>query len=381
MIASYTGPQVLSGGTVSSDGSGKTVHTFTSSATSTLDLHAATISGNIDGVGGNLVWNKTGKLTLSGNNGYTGSTTISSGSLEVHGSISSSSGISNSTALIFNSGSAQSFGNAITGSGTLTKQGAGTLTLSGDNNYSGATTVSAGTLVVSGTGDINGSTSLTVDSGATFRYNSSTALTIATITNNGAISGSGNLGAITLGGAGSIDPGNSPGVLTAAATDPTAGLDYNFEFTAANTPPTWNAPTNSVNDVLRLTDATTPFTGNLDGDNFVNIYLNVASLTAGQTFTGGFYTDKNASFLTSITGADFNYFLANPSGAVTYNGVNYDAYTGPPGISWDVVSQTADFGGGPVNGYVTQFTVAIPEPRAALLGGIGLLFLLRRRRP
>jgi MYXO-CTERM domain-containing protein len=43
------------------------------------------------------------------------------------------------------------------------------------------------------------------------------------------------------------------------------------------------------------------------------------------------------------------------------------------------VSQTANFGAGDVNGYVTQFT-AVPEPRAALLGGLGLLALLRRRR-
>jgi hypothetical protein len=44
-----------------------------------------------------------------------------------------------------------------------------------------------------------------------------------------------------------------------------------------------------------------------------------------------------------------------------------------------VAVPTAAFASGTVNGYVTQFNV-VPEPSTALLGAIGLIALLRRRR-
>jgi autotransporter-associated beta strand protein len=163
VVIRYSGPQVLSGGDVSTVG-GDTVHQFKTVGTSTLDLHSATIAGEVSG-DGNLVWNKTGKLTLSGANSYTGSTTISSGTLEVQSTIASSSGITNNATLVFNSGSAQSFGNAIGGTGSLTKQGGGTLTLSGTNTYTGGTSINAGTLsFASGSLGTTGNITFTGDS-------------------------------------------------------------------------------------------------------------------------------------------------------------------------------------------------------------------------
>jgi len=88
-----------------------------------------------------------GRWTVTGNATYSGATTISDGTLEYQGSISSS-GITNTAALIFNNAGTQSYGNVIGGAaGTLTKQGVGTFTLSGANSYTGATTIQAGTLV------------------------------------------------------------------------------------------------------------------------------------------------------------------------------------------------------------------------------------------
>jgi autotransporter-associated beta strand protein len=233
--------------------------------------------------------------------------------------------------------------------------GSGKLTLTGQSDYTGTTTVASGSLIITGA---VASTSVVVD---------------------GSLGGSGVMANATLSGSGSVNPGNSPGILTAAATDPAGGLDYNFEFTAANALPTWNAPAASGNDVLRLTDASTPFTDALGGTNTVTIYLDVPSLAEGNVFTGGFYTDKDADFLSAVSSATFQYFLADDGGATIYGGNAYTAYTGPFTFSLATVAQPADFGAGEVNGYVTQFTV-IPEPRAALLGGLGLLALLRRRR-
>lgn len=97
VVVKYAGTtQLLTGGLVSTVG-GNTVHTFTSTGASTLALHSATVAGNIGGTG-NLVWDKTGTLTLAGTNSYTGTTTISLGDLYLSGMIGSTSD------LVFTSG-------------------------------------------------------------------------------------------------------------------------------------------------------------------------------------------------------------------------------------------------------------------------------------
>ncbi len=139
-FASGSGAIVLSGGTIN----------LAAVATITVDNAADTISSVLTGAATSLTKLGTGTLTLSGVNTYTGTTTISAGTLTIDdGSIASSSGIVNNAALVYNLNvNARTYANVISGTGTLTKSGTNTLTLTGVNTYTGVTTISGGTLTI-----------------------------------------------------------------------------------------------------------------------------------------------------------------------------------------------------------------------------------------
>ena len=135
-----------------------------------LTVQSGDFAGIIDNSNTSLLKNCAGTLTLTGNNAYTGSTTISEGTLK--GNIASGTDLSiaasatydgankarsvgglngggkilNTDGLTVQSGT---FGGVIGNSNTsLIKTGAGTLTLSGTNTYTGMTTVRSGTLAL-----------------------------------------------------------------------------------------------------------------------------------------------------------------------------------------------------------------------------------------
>jgi len=151
-----------------------------------------TVAQSLGGSGG-LSKLGAGTLVLTGNNTYSGGTTVSAGTLQ--GDSGSLQGnIADNAALVFNQTSDGIYTAVLSGSGTLTKAGAGTLTLNASNSLSGAATVTTGKLVV---GD---------DSHAGASLDG-----MVTVASGASLGGIGTIGGLNL--AGTVAPGNSIGTL------------------------------------------------------------------------------------------------------------------------------------------------------------------------
>ncbi|WP_183051873.1 fibronectin-binding autotransporter adhesin ShdA [Salmonella enterica] len=133
----------------------------------TLALSQGTLDNNVTGEG-QIVKSGSDELIVTGDNNYSGGTTISGGTLTADHADSLGTGtIANSGVLQVGEGELE---NTLSGSGSLVKTGTGELTLSGDNTYSGGTTISGGTLTADhadslGSGDIDNSGVLKVGEG------------------------------------------------------------------------------------------------------------------------------------------------------------------------------------------------------------------------
>ncbi|EKB3452469.1 fibronectin-binding autotransporter adhesin ShdA [Salmonella enterica] len=133
----------------------------------TLALSQGTLDNNVTGEG-QIVKSGSDELIVTGDNTYSGGTTISGGTLTADHADSLGSGdIDNSGVLKVGEGDLE---NTLSGSGSLVKTGTGELTLSGGNDYSGGTTIIGGTLTADhadslGSGDIDNSGVLKVGEG------------------------------------------------------------------------------------------------------------------------------------------------------------------------------------------------------------------------
>jgi autotransporter-associated beta strand protein/T5SS/PEP-CTERM-associated repeat protein len=215
--------------------------------TDTLTL-AADISGT-----GTLSKAGSGTLTLTGNNSFSGGTTVTgglinfmagnlgTGTITLNGgglqwAAGNTSDISGQLAAIGAGGAAfdtngnnVSFAAALSGAGGITKAGGGTLTLSAASSYGGATTVNAGTLQAGAVNAIAPMSAVTVAGGATLALNGFNQTV-------GSLAGA---GSVTLGTALLTAGGDNTSTAFSGAISGTGGLTKNgtglLNMTGANT--------------------------------------------------------------------------------------------------------------------------------------------------
>ncbi|OEZ29317.1 hypothetical protein AO062_18165 [Variovorax boronicumulans] len=256
--ATYTGGTTLNGGILEIRDSGSIVGNIANNAALVFNRSAdTTFAGNISGTG-SLLQKGARKLTLTGDNTFTGTTTIVVGNIlqiGAGGTTGSITGnISNDGDLVFDRAGELSYAGVISGSGTLSKNGTGVLELTGASTYTGATEVNAGTLRVNNaTGSATGTSTVQVKNGAT-------------LSGGGTISGQ-----VTIANGATLAPGSNLGTLTTGMLrfDPGAFLSY--ELGQAGTV---GGP---LNDLVKVNGGLV-----LDGT------LNVAQ-SAGGTFGPGLY--------------------------------------------------------------------------------------------
>lgn len=307
------------------------------------DTFALRLTGAISG-SKNLTKTGAGTVRLEDNNtGYSGTTTISEGILQLGalgggttGALGSGNVIDNATLLV-NRSNAYALTNQISGSGSLTQAGAGTTTLSNANTYGGGTTVINGSLLATNTtGSATGSGAVVTSFGTNLGGTGIIAPT--------------SFSGITIGG--NVAPGatgSNNGVGTLTFTP----VDGNVTFQSGSSI-TWDLFGNHVNDKLVFAASGT---GRMDFSAMTPGSLAVA-------FVGGYIPSLNDSFdlldWTAVSGLSTSLLNLNTTG--------FD-----PSWTWDT-SQFTRTG-------VISITSLVPEPAqfSLLLIGIQCVFLRRRR--
>ena len=256
-----------------------------------------------------------------------------------------------------------SFAGAITGNSALTKTGSGTQTLTGTHTYTGMTYIAGGTLALTGTASL---ASPTIIVGASTTFDVSAVTGGYTLASGQSLSGTGTVtGAMSV--AGTLTPGNSPGTLTTGSQTWLDGGDYNWQ-------------------VLDTTGAA--------GTGYDNIAitgtLDLSSLTAGQ-FGINLWSLSSIGPDVSGNAINFNNLLTQSWTILTTTGgitgfdaadfvLSVGANNGAAGFSNALDAGGAFSLGQTGNNLVLTYAV-VPEPDAAMLVGcLGMLALLRRRR-
>ncbi|HEY9508893.1 MAG TPA: autotransporter-associated beta strand repeat-containing protein, partial [Verrucomicrobiae bacterium] len=212
--------------------------------------NTATISAPLAGLNG-LTKSGNGTLALAGNNLFTGTTTIASGTLAISGAGRLSNGahdgnIMDYGTLRYDSSAAQTLSGVISGTGGLI-QNSGTLTLSANNTYTGGTIVKGGVLNLANGGGagairnnltIQSSGTVNLTAGDALGYSAGSPATFVTVVN-------------ILGGALNISINDNEGYrtafyLTGGTMSSSGGGSFHFDGTAGGLISSLGSPTIST---------------------------------------------------------------------------------------------------------------------------------------
>ena len=158
-------PQLSGGGVVSNGNATPATLTLPITTGNTYGIDAALQ----DGAGGGAL-----SLTVAGGgtvslhaatNTFSGTTTISAGTLEVQNSLSNGPVVNNS-ALYFTNGGTLTYGGGISGGGIVRQTGGGTTILSGAHTFNSALQIDNGTVIVNGSLLASGTVNLNTDLGS-----------------------------------------------------------------------------------------------------------------------------------------------------------------------------------------------------------------------
>lgn len=252
-----------------------------------------TFSGVIQG-DGSLVKSGTGTQILTGNNTFTGTTTVTSGTLQLGnggttGSVAGGLSVSGAGNLIINRSDnlAQSF--TMSGTGNLTKAGAGTLTLNNPISNTGSLIVSGGTLVLGADQVVSKDVSLniqSVGSGNTIQVNGDTMVRAVSSSNATGLfniaagktltvrgQGASNTSRFTGGGSLTVGTSDADLIIGAPLTLSHANNDY--------TGPTLVTGNGTSGGRLRVNGAITASAVTVNGGGELSGFGSVSSLTLG----------------------------------------------------------------------------------------------------
>lgn len=252
-VWSSSSPFSISSGTLQIDGNQTLVNLSASGGASIVlpnagkaltinEVSATTISSVITG-NGSLVKTGVGTLALTSNSVFTGTTSVTGGTLQLGngtntGALAGPVDLASGTTLALSRGGTSSLGTTITGNGSVVLTN-GTLTMTGvANTYSGGTSINGGTLIFSSNANLGAATGgITFNSGAgTSTLQIGTNATIGTMTRPITFSSAGTINtnganvtlAGALGGSGTFTKaGNGAVVLTGSSPGFTGATQVN----------------------------------------------------------------------------------------------------------------------------------------------------------